>query len=111
MDIQRIDILNQISQLSSDCSVDHKAAIGVLKKGYNSILMETYNDTSDKSHDLIETLPLEVWVQVIQEALPTLDYARALLSLTTVQRNGNTASCKSLSYGRISSFAAQKRIH
>jgi F-box-like len=34
----------------------------------------------------METLPTEVWVQVIQQALPMLDYARELLSLTMVSK-------------------------
>ena len=88
MSDQYLEILDRIHHLSDD---EHEEDLKILKQEYNQIISRLYNDTSGLSYDIMEILPPEVWIQVIQDSLPLYGYAPALLILTLVSKKWRTA--------------------
>jgi hypothetical protein len=86
MEQQRIKILDQIQMVDSGdvLGPEEATALSHLKARYNEIVETIYQNTPGPFWDIIEVFPEDIWIQIIQYALPTSQYAAALLTLTMV---------------------------
>jgi hypothetical protein len=84
MEDRRVQILDQIDQLTHDPRSDRSQDVQKLKEEYNEIVDKMYNERSSTPRDILEIFPPEVWIQIVEDALPERGYSSALLLLTMV---------------------------
>jgi hypothetical protein len=84
MENRRLEILNNIRLSAEEDSTESTQANQKLKREYNEIVDIIYKETYGMYPDILDSFPPEIWIHIIQESLPSRNYAPALLLLTTV---------------------------